>query len=606
MRRSPSAAGLPRQAGAAGSTVHSGHDGPAPQPALRARDGFSVMRVAGGKIDRLLVLMRGARADAGQRALPYDWFSEEEAGRYNQALGQHPGDAVDDATAHDLHLPAYVRHLAAQCSIFGRQYIVRKLRAGAAEGNPDPAQAAAELDAVRARIDALRQSRTALAAVVQGVAGLRAVESEVASFIFGHGGITLPAWFDRIRYFDVLVLLLLAALLIWPSAWTGAALAACFVLAVVFQMRWYRLLQAWTRQRDTLLEMLRAARALAAARDDLPALLRCDALASPEPIDKLIGRLRAGWLVRVPALTEYLNLVFLHEYARASRDMAAIQGQRQALGRVFEAVARAEAEAALAALADRGPFCWATASAPAQMAVHDLVHPLLAEPAALSVTLKGRGLFISGRNGVGKSTLLRALGLAVLTARAFGYAHAHAASLPSAAVWTSIQVQDSIEQGQSLYMAEMQRAALLCQVAAQGSPAVFIVDELFRGTNYVESVAACAATVRALCRGGVVIVASHNVVLATLLAPWLTAQRLMRAPHAAGPLVLEPGVVIETNGVAMMRDHAFDAAIVERAERIHGWYAGYVTHPDQLPGDLLDQAPAGPGTDGRSNSAPPT
>lgn len=552
--------------------------------ALPARGGFPVMHAVRGKLERLLALMRSG----APRPLPYDWFSDEEAGRYHQVLGSHPCDAVDEATAQDLHLAAYVRHLAGPCSIFARQYIVHRLRAGAA---------ADDLAGVRARVTALQASGTARAAVVQRLAGLRAVESEVASFIFGDGGVTLPPWFNRIRHFDGLVLLLLAALLLWPSAWTGAALGACFVLAVLFQMRWYRMLQAWTRQRDTLLGLLRAAQALATARDELPPLLRTGVLATPAAIDGLIGTLRPGWLARVPALTEYLNLLFLHEYARAARDMAAIRSRRAVLGQVFEAVARAEAEAAIAALAahpppstapSTAPFCWAEPCAPAQLAVQDLVHPLLATPVALTVSLQGRGLFLSGRNGVGKSTLLRALGLAVLTARAFGYAHARTAALPQAAVWTSIQVQDSIAQGQSLYMAEMQRAAQLCRVAAQARPVVFIVDELFRGTNYVESVAACAATVQALSRAGLVIVASHNVVLATLLAPWLTALRLVRPAPGSDALVLEPGVVVDTNGVAMMQDYAFDPATARRAQRIQAWYAAYVTHPAQLPGDLLD------------------
>jgi DNA mismatch repair ATPase MutS len=66
-------------------------------------------------------------------------------------------------------------------------------------------------------------------------------------------------------------------------------------------------------------------------------------------------------------------------------------------------------------------------------------------------------------------------------------------------------------------MSEMQRAALLLSMAQSGQPAVFLVDELFRGTNYVEAVSASTAALLRLAEAGCVLATSHNIVLATLL-----------------------------------------------------------------------------------------
>ncbi|MDT7838227.1 MutS-related protein [Aquabacterium sp. OR-4] len=541
---------------------------------------------------RVMLLARGLPKGASAPPLPYEWFSDDEAACYHRAVLGAEALAVDEATARDLHLADYVRQLASDRSIFARQYLLHRLLAGAG-GTAGAAEAEAERQATRERVQLLQASARAAAAVQGAVAGLRTVPAEVASFVFGQDGVVLPPAFARIRSFEALVLALGLAVLVWPGAWTATLLAACLVFGLGFQMRWYRVLQQWTRQRDGVLAMLRAARVLAAAHEALPPPLRPGVLATPACIDRLLATLRPGPLARVPALAEYLNLLLLHEYASAARDGLAMARERVALGAVFEAVARSEAELALATMATActgggTAWCWATPAPPGQLAVQGLQHPLLARPIGVDVAVApGRGLFISGRNGEGKSTLMRALGLAVLTARAFGHAHAQRASLPRVMVCTSIQVHDDIGQGRSLYLAELARAAALCRVAAQRQAVLFIADELFRGTNYVESVAACAATVRALAQGGMVVVASHNVVLATLLAPWLDALRLQRSPGAPPALQLVPGVLVDTNGVAVLRSEGFDAELVARAERIQAWYAAYVTHPTQLPGDLM-------------------
>jgi hypothetical protein len=57
-------------------------------------------------------------------------------------------------------------------------------------------------------------------------------------------------------------------------------------------------------------------------------------------------------------------------------------------------------------------------------------HPLLPGGGhALDLRLDGAGRFLTGQNGVGKSTLLRALGLNAVLAAAFGLCHARSARL---------------------------------------------------------------------------------------------------------------------------------------------------------------------------------
>ena len=58
----------------------------------------------------------------------------------------------------------------------------------------------------------------------------------------------------------------------------------------------------------------------------------------------------------------------------------------------------------------------------------------------------------------------------------------------------------------------------LLALAEEGAPALFLIGEIFRGTNHLESVAAAAAVLHTLAARHLVIVSSHNLVLGPLLA----------------------------------------------------------------------------------------
>jgi DNA mismatch repair ATPase MutS len=121
-------------------------------------------------------------------------------------------------------------------------------------------------------------------------------------------------------------------------------------------------------------------------------------------------------------------------------------------------------------------------------------------------------------------------------------------------------------------------------------PVVCLVDEIFRGTNHEESVSAATAVVDELARHALVVVSSHNLVLGSLLADALAPWRIVRG---ADGLVLEPGVLGRTNGVALLAEHGFDAAVQRKAEQVAGWLAqrrvnsGSEHFFDQFPQNVL-------------------
>jgi DNA mismatch repair ATPase MutS len=115
----------------------------------------------------------------------------------------------------------------------------------------------------------------------------------------------------------------------------------------------------------------------------------------------------------------------------------------------------------------------------------------------------GTFLFITGSNMSGKSTLLRALGQSVLLALAGGPSCARRLRLPPVTLRTSIHVQDSVVQGVSFFMAQLQRLKDVVSAAdAATLPAArsvfYLLDEILAGTNSAERRIAATRVIRHL------------------------------------------------------------------------------------------------------------
>lgn len=195
----------------------------------------------------------------------------------------------------------------------------------------------------------------------------------------------------------------------------------------------------------------------------------------------------------------------------------------------LDAVGESEALAALAALQHDHPGWTLPEIDPASDRVNarDLEHPLLpaerSVPNDVTVGPPGTFLLVTGSNMSGKSTLLRAVGLAVVLARAGGPVPAGHLRIPPLRVHTSMRVEDSIARNVSTYMAELERLRDIVDAArsvtsgadprgADASPRLlYLLDEPLQGTNEAERREALRTVIRHFLRADSIgAVATHD------------------------------------------------------------------------------------------------
>jgi len=149
-----------------------------------------------------------------------------------------------------------------------------------------------------------------------------------------------------------------------------------------------------------------------------------------------------------------------------------------------------------------------------EIEINGLYHPFLKDAVTNDVKINEEKnlFFITGANMAGKSTFLKAFGLAVYMAH-LGFPVA-AASMRTGifnGLFSTINISDDLNKGYSHFYSEVLRVKSVAEKINQTGNLVVIFDELFRGTNVKDAHDATLAIIStfAKVKGSVFLVSSH-------------------------------------------------------------------------------------------------
>lgn len=118
----------------------------------------------------------------------------------------------------------------------------------------------------------------------------------------------------------------------------------------------------------------------------------------------------------------------------------------------------------------------------------DIGHPLLPNESRVNnrLNINNSIFIISGSNMSGKTTFLRTVGINLVLARAGGFACARKMSFPPLHIMTSMRLADNLDEGVSTFYAELRRIKKIIALAENQPETLFLIDEIFKGTNSVD------------------------------------------------------------------------------------------------------------------------
>jgi MutS domain V len=130
-----------------------------------------------------------------------------------------------------------------------------------------------------------------------------------------------------------------------------------------------------------------------------------------------------------------------------------------------------------------------------------------------------RIVILTGSNMAGKSTFLRTIGVNLCLTYAGAPVNADRLEVSLFRLFTCIKVSDSVQDGLSYFYAEVKRlqALLAAATVEDALPVLFLIDEIFRGTNSRERLIGSRSYIRAMSQSTAVgLVATHDLELIKL------------------------------------------------------------------------------------------
>lgn len=199
-----------------------------------------------------------------------------------------------------------------------------------------------------------------------------------------------------------------------------------------------------------------------------------------------------------------------------------------------------------------------------------LVHPLLSQPVPNDL-LTRRAVLITGSNASGKSTYLKAAAICAIMAQAICTCPAKSYKANAFRIFSSMALKDDLEGGESYYIVETRSLKRILDSIPGQTPLLCVIDEVLRGTNTVERVAASSRILQEMAeRGAVCIAATHDVELCSLLEEHYELfhfEEQMGEGQMLFDYKIRPGRANSRNAIALLRLMGFDENLVEGAYR---------------------------------------
>lgn len=198
----------------------------------------------------------------------------------------------------------------------------------------------------------------------------------------------------------------------------------------------------------------------------------------------------------------------------------------------------------------------------------DLIHPLVPDCVPNSLQMEAP-ILLTGSNASGKTTFMRTVAVNLILAE--GICTALAAQFHSShfRVITSIDILDNIFAGDSYYIAELKSIRrMLCAVAEPDAPVFCCLDEVLRGTNAIERIAASSEILRYLGDRALCMAATHDIELCSMLEKFALYhfEEIIVQDEMSFDYKLKPGYSLTSNAIKLLSVMDFPQSVITQAQ----------------------------------------
>lgn len=217
-------------------------------------------------------------------------------------------------------------------------------------------------------------------------------------------------------------------------------------------------------------------------------------------------------------MIEYGNLLFLFDLCAYLQSVIILEKHLYEIQELFEAVAELDAIISIASYMEEvGSLTTPNFIVEKRISFKDLYHPIVDDAVSNSINQLSKSALITGSNMAGKTTFIKTVGVNLILAQTIYLCHATNITTYKFCIKSSIKREDNLENSKSYFFAEIEAVQQFIELAKTNDKYLFLIDEIFRGTNTIERLASSTAVLDFLNQSNKVFVTTHDIELQYLL-----------------------------------------------------------------------------------------
>ena len=208
----------------------------------------------------------------------------------------------------------------------------------------------------------------------------------------------------------------------------------------------------------------------------------------------------------------------------------------------------------------------------AKLMVEQIYHPQIQNPVANSITER-KGALITGSNASGKSTFLKTIAINAILSQTIYTTLAKSYQANYFKILSSMALQDNLIEQESYYIVEIKSLKRILDSAKEGEAILCFVDEVLRGTNTIERIAASAQILKSLsCDNVLCFAATHDIELTYMLEDSYSnyhfqEEVIEEKNDILFDYILYSGRAVSRNAIKLLSMIGYEKEIIKRAER---------------------------------------
>lgn len=268
-------------------------------------------------------------------------------------------------------------------------------------------------------------------------------------------------------------------------------------------------------------------------------------------------------------VAEYLMAVTLIDVAAFNRTMKIIENKQTDVIGLIEFAGDIDAQISVLSYRQSMEGGWCRPEYNSEgISAEQLVHPLLGNPVANDFSVKTRAI-ITGANASGKSTFMKAAAINMLLAQTINTCTAKSFKASHMYVMTCMSLRDDVLSGESYYFREARYLKRMIDVIDSRNNVLCVVDEILKGTNTHERIAASKAILDYIAKDNcIALIATHDMELTeTDLYNKFYFDSTVLNDDIVFDYKIHEGIGGKSNAIALLEILGYPKIIVERARR---------------------------------------